>query len=238
MRRYRCQRLPGLGESVTLDRETSRHMLVACLTPRGESVLLYDEGGLEAEARLEGVDGELARLVVTAEPRELPTTQPLILIQGMPRKPAMERILRMATELGVTEVRPFPAARSVVKGFHEERWGKIVSSSATQCGRGDLPEVRPAKSLKEALEGLPEGERWLLSPHESASGHDETRVRPVALIIGPEGGLTESEVEACIEAGFSGRKIAEWTLRADTAAVAAITLAVQLPTMVAVTQMS
>ncbi len=222
-KRFRANEIGTNGDQTTLSKEVSHHLLRVCLTPRGTRVRIFDGAGAEALGTLSDVKDGLA--VITID-EVLEKTQPgheLILIQGMPRKPALERIVRMATELGVTEIRCFVASRTVANKPHTERWQSIATSSAAQCGRDDLPTIKNYSDIGEAMTGLPTGDKWLLSPNDSDS---TLKSAPVALLIGPEGGLTPEEVAIAIEAGFAPKNIAPNTLRSDTAAVAALTLAI------------
>jgi 16S rRNA (uracil1498-N3)-methyltransferase len=132
---------------------------------------------------------------------------------GLPRKPAWERILRMATEMGVASFHPFVAARSVARGEHLQRWERVVESAAQQCGRGDIPRVHGLQKLH-AME-LP-AHRLAMAPGGDAV---ERPSEATALLIGPEGGLVEGELEGWTRAGLGPT-----VLRADTAAVAALAL--------------
>jgi 16S rRNA (uracil1498-N3)-methyltransferase len=128
--------------------------------------------------------------------------------------------LRMATELGVWRIQPFEAARSVVRGERVARWERIVEAAAAQCGRADLPEVRAACSLAEALRALPpDGERRVLVP--GAAGLPPP-APPCVLLVGPEGGLDPREVEAALAEGFQAEGIGSTVLRVDTAVAAAL----------------
>jgi len=227
-RRFRADSICGAGEQVELTKEVSHHLLTVCLTPRGTKVRLFDAAGTEAMGTLSNVRDGLAIITVEEILEKPEVAHDLVLIQGMPRKPALERIVRMATELGVTEIRCFVANRTVANKAHLERWQSIAASSAAQCGRDDLPAITTFKNLSEALSGLPEGGKWLLSPTPNEDEVD-TDTAPIALLIGPEGGLTPQEAEIAENAGFSAKKISTNTLRSDTAAVAAITLAINFP---------
>lgn len=219
-RRYLAPTLPAPGERVTLDAQVSHHLLVVSLTPRGEPLVIFDGEGQECEARLVDVQDACAVVEATSATRSPQQELPLILIAALTRKPAWELALRMATELGATEIRPFIGARSVAKGEHRPRWGKILEGAAGQSGRASWPALKELAPLGEQLT-LPEGLRRLalapgapLLPLSSGSG--------VALLLGPEGGLTDKELALAERAGFERAGLGPWTLRADTAAAAAL----------------
>ncbi len=217
MRRFAAPSLPGLGQRVRLDADVSHHLLHVTLVPRGHRVLLYSSGQ-ELEAELVDVLDGQAVLEARSEARPIQRGRRLVLIAGLPRKPAWERTLRMGTELGVTEFRTFVARHSVAKGDKLERWSRICGEAARQCGRGDLPGVAAPRSLRELLEGLPD-RRLLLHPGAAALAPE---AGDLALLIGPEGGLHEDEVELALANGFQAAGLGPWVLRSDTAAVAAL----------------
>jgi len=188
-------------------------VLAVCLIPRGSKLVLFDGEGQECEARLVGVVEGLAQVEATSPSRVVAAELRLELVMGLPRKPAWERILRMGTELGVTAFRPFLSRHSVARGEHLQRWERLVQSAAQQCGRGDLPRVHGLEPL-EGMEFPPT--RLALVPGTARAERPDT---DLALLIGPEGGLTPGEIE-----GWQAVGLGPFTLRTDTAAVAAISL--------------
>ncbi len=136
------------------------------------------------------------------------------------------------TELGVSRFVPWEAARSVVRleparaAERSRRWGRIAAEAARQCGRSDVPEVAVPGPLAAAL-AAPAGFVGLAF-HAGAGAPLASLVRPGApgylALLGPEGGLTDSEMEACLRAGLAAASLGPRVLRAETAAVAAAAL--------------
>lgn len=219
MRRFRAPLLPGEDQELLLDEASSHHLLRVCGIAPGERVELFDGTGGAASAELVGAQGGRAR-VVQRGPGRREAPREIILLIGLSKHAAFDTLLRMATELGVWRIQPFEAARSVVRGERVARWERIVESAAAQCGRADLPEVRAACSLTEALQGLPAGgERRVLLPGGPALSPPSA---PCVLLVGPEGGLDPREVEAAVAQGFQAEGIASGVLRVDTAVAAAL----------------
>ena len=211
MRRFRIDALPVLGQTGLLNADVSHHVLRVTLIPRGSELVIFDGQGSECRARLVGVVDGMAQVEALEEPRRVRVAPRVVLVMGLPRKPAWERILRMGTELGVTEFLPFVAKRSVARGEHLDRWRRLVDSASGQCGRSDVPIVHP---LSESIELPPE--RLVLAP---GAARGPRPMGDVALLIGPEGGLTKEEREGWTPVGLGPN-----VLRSDTAAVAALTL--------------
>jgi 16S rRNA (uracil1498-N3)-methyltransferase len=146
----------------------------------------------------------------------------------------MELVIQKATELGVAEIRPVvtirtdAAARPALRGSRQERWDKVVSGAAEQCGRATVPEVLPTAPLDELLRMPFQGRRLLfLETDGPARLEREPRAAAALLLIGPPGGFEEREVEAARAAGFEAASLGPRVLRTETAAIAAVT-AVQI----------
>jgi 16S rRNA (uracil1498-N3)-methyltransferase len=141
-------------------------------------------------------------------------------------------VVQKATELGAARLVPFAAARSVVRldadrgSDRARRWARIAAEAARQCGRADLPEVAPPGPLAAALAAAPAGFRVVVfdagglpladALDPEAPGH--------LVVTGPEGGLTAEEVAACVVVGARVASLGPRTLRAETAALAAVAL--------------
>ena len=214
-RRFPAPRLGAAGDRVELDPPTSHHLLRVCLLPRGTELRVF-HAGLECRAVLvEGREG-VAVVELLEAPRPVPPGPPCELLFGLLRKPALERVLRMGTELGVTRFSPFPGRHSVARKDKLERWERIVSEAARQCERAEVPSVRAPQPLPELLS---EGPGLVLVPGAARLARQQG---PLRLLIGPEGGLHAEEIDAALAAGFRAAGLGDTLLRADTAAVAAV----------------
>jgi 16S rRNA (uracil1498-N3)-methyltransferase len=142
-------------------------------------------------------------------------------------------VVQKATELGVTRLSPFEAARSVVRLAAERgeerarRWSRIAAEAARQSGRADVPAVDRPASLLHVLGGIAPGHRVVV-PYE---GGGEPLVDVVdraapghVLVVGPEGGFTREEVDACLARGARLATLGPRILRFETAAIAATAL--------------
>lgn len=197
----------------------SHHLLrVAGIAP-GERVELFDGRGGACHAALLSVSGGRAEMgflgVVSRPPR--PTRW---LLMGLTRGPAFDLVVRMSTELGVDRIQPVLLKRSVATGDRRKRWERIAQSAAAQCGRDTVPELAAPATLEAAIATLPEGivRRVCVPGAATLPGVDAA----AALLLGPEGGLTDREVAAAVEAGFEPMGLGPLTLRADTAAAAGL----------------
>ena len=152
----------------------------------------------------------------------------ITLFQGLPKGDKLEFILQKTTELGVEEVIPFIAARSVPrirKGEEAEkvvRWQRIVQEAARQSGRGSVPEVSLAGSMAEVVNMSGHGVKFLLWEGEKVSRLKDTlaelpKPETIALIVGPEGGLSAEEAATATESGFVPVSLGPRIVRTETA---------------------
>ncbi len=177
-------------------------------------------------------DSILCRLrFVKEDGLELPSR--IYLFQGLPKADKMELIIQKAVELGVYEVIPVAARRSVVKleGKREAgklaRWQGIAEAAAKQSRRRILPKVHPVMSMREAVAYASTMEVRLI-PYELAQGMGKTKeileaLQPgqsVAVMIGPEGGFEESEIREAVDAGMQPVTMGRRILRTETAGLA------------------
>jgi 16S rRNA (uracil1498-N3)-methyltransferase len=146
----------------------------------------------------------------------------------------MELVIQKATELGVAELRPVvcvrtdAVARPALRGTRQERWEKVASAAAEQCGRARVPRIAPTATLAELFREAFDGPRLLLQepgaerPPLSALPHPGARL---LLLVGPAGGFEPVEIARAAAAGFRPVGLGPRVLRAETAAVAALAAA-------------
>jgi 16S rRNA (uracil1498-N3)-methyltransferase len=222
------------GEMI-LDEEASNYVLRVHRVALGMPVILFEpHRALEAEGQLKEVRGKRAVCDVlnvyssTAIPK-----WPLVLIQAYAKGDKVERIIKDATALGVTEIAVVTTERSVVQiraeevEHRRERLERIAIEAARQCGRGDVPKINGPVALAEYLknsEALPK-ERLVLSPFGEWRMSDwmrRTDVGPLALFIGPEGGTSELELSNLRANLFREVSFGEFVLRTEVAATSVL----------------
>ena len=218
MRRFRVPSIPALGERQTLGSSGSHHLLNVIRHGRGQQLLIFDGAGMQALAELVDVQGDQAVIEVVGPSRSASPQFAVHLVIGLPKGPAMDLAVRMATEAGVTDIHPAIAERSVARGDRGDRWRRIAESAAQQCGRADVPTIHAVTKLSDVLALLPHDRRIGVAgapPAEPASG-------PVAVLVGPEGGWTAREIAVAQEGGAVAMGLGDWILRTDTAAAVAV----------------
>lgn len=161
---------------------------------------------------------------------ELPSK--IYLFQGLPKADKLELIIQKAVELGVYEIIPVAAARSIVKLDEKKeksrlsRWQAISQAAAKQSKRGIIPEIKSVMSMKEAVDYAGQLDVRLI-PYELAEDMSKTKelissIKPgesVGIFIGPEGGFEESEIEAAVQNGIIPITLGKRILRTETASL-------------------
>lgn len=159
---------------------------------------------------------------------ELPSK--VYLYQGLPKADKMELIIQKAVELGVYEIIPVATKRAVVKLDEKKskskltRWQAISEAAAKQSKRAIIPNVAEVLSFKEALKDCQKADVKVI-PYELAEGMDKTKeiigsLKPgqdVAILIGPEGGFDDSEIETAMDTGVVPVTLGKRILRTETA---------------------
>ncbi len=201
----------GEGETAALPRDAAHHLRVARV-PWGTRVVLFDGSGLERDATLDA-GGATVTLAALARPGVGADGARVTWIQGYPKGDKLDTIVRQATELGVAALWPVYTARSVPQERNArsaprlERWTRIAEEAARQSGRADVPELRAAAPLDEALavprrRRRPRGGLGVVGDVPLARAVPPGARGPVAVVAGPEGGLDAAEVARCEARGF------------------------------------
>jgi 16S rRNA (uracil1498-N3)-methyltransferase len=150
---------------------------------------------------------------------------------GILKNPAPpDFLVEKVTELGVREIIPLHTERTIPEHAKTERWQKLALAAMKQCGRSFLPTVQPLTSLDELL-GTPNKFELKLVFHKDIEQKQNINqlinipnLKSVVILIGPEGGFSESEIEKAVDHGFKTISLGDRRLRTETAAIAASAL--------------
>jgi 16S rRNA (uracil1498-N3)-methyltransferase len=207
-----------------------------------EHLILLDNSGDEIEARIVATGRTGVEVELLERRAGRPTEQlQLVLYQGLLKSARFEWVLEKGTELGVSAFVPLRCQRSLaglemVGPGKLQRWRRILQEAAEQCGRTSIPEMRPVRSLPQAVGELPPG-ALLLLPWE---GEQKLSLRAalrqvapalrraaagpplIAIFIGPEGGLTPEEVKLARQRGALVVSLGPRILRSETAALVTV----------------
>jgi 16S rRNA (uracil1498-N3)-methyltransferase len=197
----------------------------------GEALTVTSIDGVLFRARLTELHEGSATLVPFEEMGMAEAAPEIILIQALPERERMETIIQKATELGITSILPFKSEKSISLAELDSRqkrshnWGEIARKAARQSMRPDIPEVLPYSSFEGAIAAAENSGLKIMFWEGSQTGLKELLTqarRPVesaALLVGPEGGFSASEVKAALDKGFSAVNLGLRVLRTETAAI-------------------
>jgi 16S rRNA (uracil1498-N3)-methyltransferase len=195
----------------------------------GSRVLTFTGTGQEWEVEIVSTSPRevVARIVAErSAPRESPLR--IVLVQGLLKGAKMDYVIQKVTEMGVAEVIFLSTSRTVGQGFGRvDRWGRIAIEAAEQSGRLTIPKLTGPYPLGEYVAGPGDSMKLVLWEGEQVGSFAALldRVPPpgeVEVLVGPEGGLEADEVALLKRTGFVPVSLGPRTLRAETAAVAAI----------------
>jgi 16S rRNA (uracil1498-N3)-methyltransferase len=215
--------------SVRITAEAAHHARVARVAP-GEAVEVLNLDGLVGVGTLTRWEGRSCWVDVQEVARERgEPPAPLVLGLAVLHTQAFDWAVEKATELGATAVVPVTSqlVQGGKHGARVPRWCRIAAASVAQCGRSRAPEVHEPRALENFL-AESRGVRLVADPHAAPPEWLEVGAAGITVLVGPEGGFTDEEREAIRASGFAGLLLGPRILRAETAAVAALTMAQSL----------
>lgn len=220
------------GSTIDLPVDISHYFHTVLRLKEGANVLLFNGQGGEYVAVLESTGRLKQARILEHRAQEVESPLKVHLIQALAKGDKLDWVMQKATELGVAAITPVMTARCDVRlapdRVHRklEHWKQIVISACEQCGRNRVPPVHAPVSLIEWIQ---------LSDATQATGIVLTPDQPnltlrkldpptdwIILVVGPEGGLTDSELDPLHTAGFRSITLGPRILRTETAACAAL----------------
>ena len=227
--RFTASELPRPGGELLLDDAQSRHLARVRRVRPGDEAELTDGRGLVARARFLGLDGGRARLRVLSVREAGPDAPASVAVAcALPKGQRAARLVRAATEAGVSEVWPFVSRRSVVRPPEGEALARLVRvarEAAKQSGRARAPEVAAVRRIEDVLALARGFDRAILAEPEGAGPMREAlaglgRGARVLLVTGPEGGFDDAERELARSRGLVAASLECPVMRVETAAAA------------------
>lgn len=229
--RFFCHEPMKVGATLELPQEVAHHATRALRLRSGDTITLFDGGGGEYRARLLDGGRRVTAQIEAFDPVDRESPLAVTLVQALPSGDKMDWIVEKAVELGAGAIVPVIAERSVVRlaGERAEKRAAhlraVARSACEQCGRNVVPEVGEIASLTDFLAraGLAGTLRLVLSP---GGGNKIASLKPpaqgVVLLVGPEGGWSDSELAAIRACGWNALTLGPRVLRTETAGLAAL----------------
>ncbi len=217
------------GASVDLSPEAAHHAARVLRLSEGDEIRLFNGRGGEWTAHIVRLKPTVHVALDYFDPDNHATDLPITLVQALPAADKMDWVLQKAVELGVSAIQPVAAKRSVVRlsGDKIERrqthWRNVVIAACEQCGANIVPVVAPLLDLPQYLAQVPapNATRLLMQPCAEMRLRDlPSPDGPVTILVGPEGGFEESEIELALFTGFKPMRFGPRVLRTETAGLA------------------
>jgi 16S rRNA (uracil1498-N3)-methyltransferase len=195
----------------------------------GEEVMLLDNNGNKAKAVVKNLNKEFVEADLKEHFSCENPEKTVRLYMALSKKPAtFELIIQKATELGVDEIIPLVASRCQVQNIRNfERHTAIIKEAAEQCERCFLPELKETRTIKELILNPPSG--LILAGDarkfdKNLKDFELSKTNEINVIIGPEGGLTDEEIESIKKIEGKIFLLGKNVLRMETAAIAALAI--------------
>jgi 16S rRNA (uracil1498-N3)-methyltransferase len=222
----------GVGDAILLTAAEAHHAATVRRVREGEAVTVGDGRGAWLEGSCESVGPREVIVRITGR-TDVPALRPrIVLAQALAKGDRDELAVQAATELGVDEIIPWQAARSVSRWDAAKaekgraRWSSIVREAAKQAHRAWIPEVAElatttaiaSRAAGSVLIVLEPSARDRLTELDLAASDG----RDVVLVVGPEGGIAADELAELVAAGARTARLGETVLRTSTAGPAAL----------------
>lgn len=224
----------NLSEHITidLDEQAANHVGKVLRMSAGRDLILFNgQGNCHYTANIQHSDRKRVSVNVL---NKISTTNesPLFihLGQALSKGDKMEFTIQKAVELGVSEITPLWTEHCDVKLNAErlekkhKQWLGIIISACEQCGRNIIPILHPAKKIDQWLASVESDLKWVLDPRGTTETQQPLSVKRAAIAIGPEGGLSQTEIDSACQYQFKSKLIGPRVLRTETAALTAITI--------------
>jgi 16S rRNA (uracil1498-N3)-methyltransferase len=222
------------GQSLELSPEAGQHVRVVLRMQPGDKITLFCGDNREFAAILTDVCRKKISVKILTErvvSRESPRA--IHLAQAISKGERMEWVVQKTVELGVTSITPIITARSLMKLDAERmekkrtQWQAIAIAACEQSGRNQVPLVKSAHSLEEYLQKKVAPLQFVLQPKEAKTWRDYNFAQAkteLALLIGPEGGFSQEELQQIFSAGYNPLCLGPRVLRTETAAIVALSV--------------
>jgi 16S rRNA (uracil1498-N3)-methyltransferase len=228
MNRVYCEHIDEPGATVALEREESHHLVRVRRATPGDEVVLFDGCGRCATGRLETLDDRRAIVrieSVAAAPSDVAVA--VTVATAVPKGQRMADLVRACTEVGVDRIQPMVTRRSAVRlsaGSTSARWERIAREAAKQSRRHHVPALLPVATFDEAIAAAARHDAALIADTRDSSRpladalREASTARRVLVLIGPEGGFADDEIDSARAAGVVAVGLDLPVMRVETAA--------------------
>lgn len=225
------------SEYVSIVGKDINHIKNVLRLKTGEQIRAVSSG-VEYTCQIEILTNQAIRCkIITQHNSESELPIEVVLFQGMPKKDKFEWIIQKNVELGIARIVPVEMERSIVRYSPDKidakvmRWNEIALTAAKQSKRGLIPEIHKPISFQQLIAETTKFDKVLV-PYEQESDMTKTKqhfsdlrgISSIGLIIGPEGGFSDSEIAALVTAGCDTLSLGRRILRTETAGLVAMSI--------------
>ena len=223
----------NLEQNIVLDKKPSHHLIRVLRAKRGVEVTLFNGDSHEYLAEILKENTKHCQLKIK-EKTKIENESPLkiTLLQGISRGDRMDSCIQKSVELGVHTIIPVICQKTgtTLKGDRAEKrlnhWQQIIISACEQSGRCVIPEIKAATNFSSAIQNPHSGHKIVLAPNaKNTIKNIPAPENNLCILIGPEGGFTEEEIQLAINNDFISISLGSRILRTETAGPASIAIA-------------
>lgn len=221
----------AVATHVELTHTVFHHWVKVLRAQVGETATLFNGQGGEYQATLTEVNKKSAQVSIDAFNADDRTPAFTTLLgQVMSKGDRMDYAIQKAVELGVSHIQLLTSERCEMRLKYDrdqkkiDHWQGIAVAACEQCGLNRVPQVFPPLPLEQWLTKQLPATKLVLAPNKDQVNVLEHATKDVVLLIGPEGGLSEAEIDSANKVGFMNWCIGERVLRTETAPVVALSI--------------
>ena len=226
------------ADELTITGDDAHHLAYALRAKRGDKITAVDKIGNCAVVELVDFDKETITARRIGDVKKISAEKKIILADCLPKQNRFDNIIEKATELGIDKIIPLISERTIVRPDNlrgqskVERWKKIAKESAEQCARDTIPEIDNICALDDWLKKISPLDNdtlllfcWELERDTTAREVlSVNRDKNIIVLIGPEGGFSECEVQAVKNIGGISVTLGKRILKTDTAAISVLAM--------------
>lgn len=231
MSRFFIQADLAVNTHVELTDTVFHHWVKVLRAQVGESATLFNGQGGEYQATLTEINKKTATVVIQQfNPDNRTPAFTTLLGQVMSKGDRMDYAIQKAVELGVSNIQLLTSDRCEMRLKYDrdqkkiDHWQGIVIAACEQCGMNTVPTIYAPVSLDNWLASQLPATKLVLAPNKDETDVLVDATKDIALLIGPEGGLSEAEIQLANQAGFKNWCIGSRVLRTETAPIVALSI--------------
>jgi 16S rRNA (uracil1498-N3)-methyltransferase len=237
MKRFYFPEKIAAQKEIAISGSDARHMVKVLRLKPGDNIVVFDGYGADYDAEIVSISPDRVMVFILRKCPARPESRARITVaQALLKGKKMDTLIRQVTELGIARWVPFTAERSVPRPNQKrskdrlERWQTLVKESLKQSRRSAFTEVSPIISYQEVLTlGQAHQVKIVFWENETEPLENVIHTYPadsrnICIVLGPEGGFAEKEIETARSMGFKTASLGSRILRAETASISACVL--------------